>query len=527
MKQKEPNTIKMTEEEVNSLCDRVERLEITEKDASLLLKICHAMIWFQSQLEQKKLTIKKLKRIFDFKSEKFKDLFKKKKKECNKEKTKKDSKKKGHGKRAIESFEIKSTVHHRIEGIKPGDLCKFCLKGKMYPFKPGAVLKIVGSPSFSFVKHTIEKMRCNACGGIVEAKLSPEVNESIRGDASARAIAAMLKFQGGMPYFRTSLYTENFNAYLSASELWAFTSYMAKDAIPIYNQLIKEVAQQKFLFTDDTTVRILELMEENKKGKESERKGMYTSAVQGESPEGKICVYFSGRNTAGENMDNILDHRIKSLDPAKLMADALRNNDPKRHEVDRQKCMMHARRCFVDIIEAFPKEGEYALNLFGRVYQIDGEAKDKKLNDKARLKYHKRHSRKSMRKLYAWCFNELKLRKVEPNSGLGKAMKYILKHWKESTKFYEIQGAELDNGRSERQLKRSVTHRKNSLFYKTLNGSEVGDICMSLIETAREAKINCYHYFVSIGKHTKDVYKNAEQWLPWNYEKRLEALHPT
>ena len=35
----------------------------------------------------------------------------------------------------------------------------------------------------------------------------------------------------------------------------------------------------------------------------------------------------------------------------------------------------------------------------------------------------------------------------------------------------------------ERALKRAVLHRKNALFYKTLNGAEVGDLFMSLIHT--------------------------------------------
>ena len=34
-----------------------------------------------------------------------------------------------------------------------------------------------------------------------------------------------------------------------------------------------------------------------------------------------------------------------------------------------------------------------------------------------------------------------------------------------------------------RALKKAILHRKNSLFYKTMKGAEVGDLFMSLIHT--------------------------------------------
>jgi hypothetical protein len=40
----------------------------------------------------------------------------------------------------------------------------------------------------------------------------------------------------------------------------------------------------------------------------------------------------------------------------------------------------------------------------------------------------------------------------------------------------------------ERALKRAVLHRKNALFYRTLHGSEVGDLFMSLIHTCEPGR---------------------------------------
>ena len=76
-------------------------------------------------------------------------------------------------------------------------------------------------------------------------------------------------------------------------------------------------------------------------------------------------------------------------------------------------------------------------------------------------------------------------KKTEPNSGLGKAITYLLRHWKGLTAFLRHAGAPLDNNICEQALKRAVLHRKNALFHKTLNGAQVGDLFMSLIHTCQ------------------------------------------
>ncbi|MBN2533693.1 MAG: transposase domain-containing protein [Spirochaetales bacterium] len=56
--------------------------------------------------------------------------------------------------------------------------------------------------------------------------------------------------------------------------------------------------------------------------------------------------------------------------------------------------------------------------------------------------------------------------------------------------------------------------RKNSLFYKTVNGAHVGDILMSLIETCRHAKVNAYEYLLALLKNIPVMRKNPSAWLP-------------
>jgi transposase len=122
-----------------------------------------------------------------------------------------------------------------------------------------------------------------------------------------------------------------------------------------------------------------------------------------------------------------------------------------------------------------------------------------------------------MEKLHGWLSAQFAEKKVEPNSGLGSAIQYCLRHWPELTLFLRQVGAPLDNNIVERALKKAVLHRKNSLFYKTQNGAEVGDLFMSLIHTCELNSANAFDYLTELQKHVEEVAKNPSVWMPWNY----------
>ena len=85
--------------------------------------------------------------------------------------------------------------------------------------------------------------------------------------------------------------------------------------------------------------------------------------------------------------------------------------------------------------------------------------------------------------LHQWFEAQLNERQVEPNSSLGKAISYMLRHWQALGLFLRELGAPLDNNLVERALTKAILYRRNSLFYKSLNGAEVGDLYMTLIHT--------------------------------------------
>ena len=144
-------------------------------------------------------------------------------------------------------------------------------------------------------------------------------------------------------------------------------------------------------------------------------------------------------------------------------------------------CLAHGRRQIVDVAENFPAECRYVLEQLGEVYRIDAVARKTGLSPQERLQFHQEHSKPIMEGLHKWLEAQLAEHKTEPNSGLGQAIRYLLRHWQPLTLFLRQAGAPVDNNLVERSLKRAVLHRKNSLFYRTLNGAQVGDLFMSLI----------------------------------------------
>jgi transposase len=91
------------------------------------------------------------------------------------------------------------------------------------------------------------------------------------------------------------------------------------------------------------------------------------------------------------------------------------------------KCLVHARRKFYTIKEYFPEQCQVALDAIGKIYQT--EAETKAMSREERLAHHQTRSGPVMEGLKEWIEEEFEEREVEPNSALGEAMKYFLRHY--------------------------------------------------------------------------------------------------
>ena len=157
------------------------------------------------------------------------------------------------------------------------------------------------------------------------------------------------------------------------------------------------------------------------------------------------------------------------------MCDGLSRNLPQGLDTIVANCIAHGRRNFVDIYDHFPNQCRRVIEAFKVVYHNDKVAREQGMSDQARLSHHQAHSQGAMDDLQVWLKQQLDDKLVEPNSALGEAIRYLLRRWDSLTLFLRKAGAPLDNNLCERALKKSILHRKNSMFYKTRRGALVGD----------------------------------------------------
>jgi len=523
-----PGNIQLGPGEFESLLQRLSQQKLEPDDYELLIQVVQAMGWMSHELEDKKLSIRRLQRIFGIKTESSRNIL------GDDDKDPKDNdlndpmagssgggsvkkKRKGHGRNGADAYTSAKRITLEHDQYKSGDTCPECPKGRLYELSnPGIVIRVKGQPPLHATIYELQKYRCNLCGMVFTAKL-PEGVSNKKYDETAQAMLTLLRYGGGFPHYRLRRFQDNLGIPLPESTQWDIIEKAANTAQHIYKELIRQAAKGDLLHNDDTTMRILSNKKENISGK-NERKGVFTTGILSEKDHQQIALYFTGNQHAGENIGDLLRNRGSTLNPPIQMCDASSRNLPKDFEITLANCMSHARRYFVELLHIFPQKCKHVIKAIGNVYHNDNVIRDQKMSDQDRLDYHQLHSKPIMDSLKQWIQKHFDQKNVEPNSSLGKAFNYMLRHWDPLTRFLEIPGCPLDNNIVERCLKSAILHRKNSLFYKTQFGAHVGDIFMSIIQTCNLAKINTFDYLTEILKNPHKVFKNPDLWMPWNYQ---------
>jgi transposase len=427
----------------------------------------------------------------------------------------------GHGRNGAGAFVSSRKIAIAHAKLKHGDRCPECGRGNIYGQKePKVLVRMLGQAPLAATVYSLERLRCGACGQVFTAQ-EPEGVGPEKYDETAAAMIAQLKYGSGTPFYRLEQLQGQLGIPLPAATQWEVVEEAAELLKPARDELIRQAAQGDVVHNDDTSMRVLRLAREPS----DERTGVFTSGIVSTSQGWKIALYFTGRQHAGENLADVLKQRARHLGQPIQMCDALSRNVPKLAEgveILLANCLAHGRRQFVEVAANFPDQCRYVLEMLGQVYGHDAEARGRGLKPEERLQFHKEHSGPVMEKLHGWLEAQFAERKTEPNSGLGKAITYLLRHWRPLTLFLRQAGAPLDNNIVERALKRVVLHRKNSLFYRTLNGAEVGDLFMSLIHTCQLCDANSFDYLTELQRHAREVATKPAVWMPWNYRETLE-----
>jgi transposase len=548
-------------DELKAILERAKTSVLGEDDIGMLAGAVDTLAFLTSELEAKGTSIKRLRNwIFGASTEKTSNLFDEAASDASSSACGPDGgaqpatptapadaappddvssdpakKRKGHGRNGAESYTGAEQIVVPHAELGHAECCPHCQKGKLYEqAEPAKLLRVTGMAPLSAKRFELQRLRCNLCGEVVTAKAPEGVGEE-KYDESATSMIAVLKYGTGLPFHRLERLQDSLGVPLPATTQWDLVAEAADRIEPVQEELVRQAAQGEVLHNDDTSAKILELLAEQQpepeaappegSGKKAdERTGVFTTGIVAQVEAYKIALFFTGRQHAGENLADVLAKRAAELPPPIQMCDALSWNTKGEFETIVANCLTHGRRKFVDVVDEFPGETRFVIETLGDVYRHDAVAREQQMTPEQRLHYHQALSEPLMEQLEAWFREQFDERKVEPNSGLGQAIKYMQKHWEKLTRFLHVAGAPLDNNIVERSLKKAILHRKNALFYKTMNGARVGDLFMSLIHTAELNRVNPFDYLLQLLRHHGAAASAPADWMPWNYRQTMGRL---
>jgi transposase len=543
-RQAPPHRRELRLDELTEIVERA-KASLTEQDHATLMAAVETLVFLTQELEAKGTTLDRLRKLlFGARTEKTSQVLGDEPVTNESavdpaspgangaavgEATSEKPKPAGHGRNGAAAYRgaAKVTVPHA--SLHGGQTCPGCLEGKVYPLaEPAVLVRVRGMAPLQATVYECGRLRCNLCGDVFTAEAPPEVGTE-KYDATAASMIGLLRYGAGLPFNRIAKLERGFGIPLPAATQWEVVERAASLLAPVHQELIRQAAQGDVLHNDDTTMKILELETANREDATAgdaadERTGVYTSGIVAVGHGHRIALFFTGPKHAGENLETVLARRAKELPPPIQMSDLLSHNTAGDFETIQAGCIAHSRRRYVEVVDNFPAECRHVLETLREVYKHDALAKERQLSPEQRLQLHKAESGPLMEKLEQWLREQIEESRVEPNSGLGEAIRFMRKHWTRLTLFLRVPGAPLDNNICERALKMSICHRKNSLFYKTLNGAHVGDAFMSLIHTAELNGVDAFDYLVALQRHHQRLVANPADWMPWTYKGTLARL---
>jgi len=191
------------------------------------------------------------------------------------------------------------------------------------------------------------------------------------------------------------------------------------------------------------------------------------------------------------------------------------------NDITRAGCMAHARRKFVDAEKTNPAIAAQAVGIIRQLYAIEEKARGK--SDEDRLCLRRRESQPILaalqEKLWVWKDQLL------PKHPMAEAIGYMLNQWKELNVFASDGAVPIDNNVSERDIKRIVLNRKNSLFVGNERGGHTAAILSSITSTCRRHGIDPQRYLTQLLTNLPGtLISQIDQWLPDRWKRRQQTF---
>jgi hypothetical protein len=179
--------------------------------------------------------------------------------------------------------------------------------------------------------------------------------------------------------------------------------------------------------------------------------------------------------------------------------------------ITRAGCWSHSRRKFVDAEKVAPEIAREAVDLIGDLFRVEKQAKDLSVEQRLALRRAKTAPilAQLREKLLGW------KEQLLPKHPMADAVNYALNQWDELNVFCSDGAVPIDNNVSEREMKRIILNRKNSLFVGNPRGGRTAAILASLTSTCRRHEVDPQLYLTQLLMNLPQAkMSELSDWLP-------------
>ena len=371
---------------------------------------------------------------------------------------------------------------------------------------------------FERLQHVRKKyacLRCEQAGEHPQIEVAAKAETAIeKGFAGPGLLAYIVtsKFADYLPLYRLEDIFERQGFAISRATQSVWCGDVADLVEPLYRRMAERVRRSHVVATDDTVFPML-----GPGQTQSTRMWVY---VGDEANPYNVFDFTMNRGREGPK------EFLKDYTEV-LLADAYGgyNGVVAGNAITRAGCWSHARRKFVEAEKTAPEMAREAVDLIGQLFAVEKQAKDVSVAERLALRQTQSVAvlAELRRKLLTW------KEQLLPKHPMAEAVNYTLSQWEELTVFTSDGAVPIDNNVSEREMKRVVLNRKNSLFVGNPRGGRTAAILASLTSSCRRHEMDPQLYFMQLLMNLPSWPVNdIDAWLPDRWKRthaaRCEAL---
>lgn len=278
---------------------------------------------------------------------------------------------------------------------------------------------------------------------------------------------------------------------------------------PLFDYVRKQIIHSRYLQADETPIAVLESLKSG-----STHKGYYWVY---HDPLSKLILFIYHKSRAGDAPRE----QLKGF-AGYLQTDGYAGyNQFKEHpQIRIMACMAHARRKFHAARESDQQRANQALELFGKLYDTERDAREQNMNLEQRLALRKEKSEPILKDLQLWLAENQN--QVLPKSAMGEAIAYTNSLWSRLNVFLEDGMLEIDNNLIENKIRPIALGRKNYLFAGSHDAAARAGMLYSFMAMCQMENINPQEWLSDVLKRINDhSIQNLGELIPANWKKRF------